>query len=71
MKIQLWERGQALGHFSADEMQTMCGDIDGPVVAVIDEHGGCAIMQPIDPQTGNAWQSEEDAIAFAKRYLGI
>lgn len=69
MKIEFWERGQSLGHFSAEQMQEMCGDIDGPVVAVIDEQGGCAIMQPIDPQTGNAWESEADALAFAERYL--
>ena len=71
MKIQLWERGSSLGHFSAEEMNEICQNIIGPVVAVIDEYGGCAVMQPIDPQTGEDWQSEADAIAFAERYLSI
>ena len=69
MKIELWTPGQPLGHFSAEEMMAIRGDGTGPIVAVIDEQGGCAIMQPIDPQTGEDWLSEEDAIAFAERYL--
>jgi hypothetical protein len=71
MRIELWIPGQPLGHFSAEEMTSIRGDGTGPIVAVIDEQGGCAIMQPIDPQTGEDWASEADAIAFAERYLGI
>jgi hypothetical protein len=26
-------------------------------------------MQPIDPQTGEDWLSETEALAFAERYL--
>lgn len=69
MKIELWTPGQPLGHFSAEQMLEIRGDGTGPIVAVIDEQGGCAIMQPIDPQTGEDWLSEEDAIAFAQRYI--
>lgn len=69
MKIQFWVPGQPLGHFSADEMTKICANVNGPVVAVIDEVGGCAILQPIDPQTGLDWASEADAIAFAQGYI--
>lgn len=69
MKIELWTPGEPLGHFSAEEMKLIRGEGTGPIVAVIDDQGGCAIMQPIDPQTGEDWLSEEDAIAFAERYL--
>lgn len=69
MKIEIWKPGQSLGHFSAEEMRLIRGDGTGPIVAVIDEQGGCAIMQPIDPQTGEDWLSEDDAIAFAHRYI--
>lgn len=69
MKIELWEPGQPLGHFSAEEMLQIRGESDGPIVAVIDDNGGCAIVQPIDPQTGEDWASVEDAIAFAERYI--
>jgi hypothetical protein len=71
MEVKLWERGKSLGHFSAAEVTEMCKDINGPVVAVIDEQGGCAIFQPIDPNTGSDWASEADAIAFGYRYLGL
>lgn len=69
MKIELWVPGQPLGHFSSEEMAAIRGEGTGPIVAVIDEQGGCAVMQPIDPQTGEDWLSEADAIAFAERYL--
>lgn len=69
MKIELWVSGQPLGHFSADEMLAIRGNSTGPIVAIIDENGGAAIVQPIDPQTGEDWLTEEDAIAFAERYL--
>jgi hypothetical protein len=69
MKIEIWTPGQPLGHFSAEEMTAIRGEGTGPIVAVIDEQGGAAIVQPIDPQTGEDWESEEDAIAFAERYL--
>ena len=69
MKIEIWTPGQPLGHFSAEEMTVIRGAGTGPIVAVIDETGGAAIMQPIDPQTGEDWLSEEDAVAFAERYI--
>lgn len=69
MKIEIWTPGQPLGHFTAEQMIEIRGDSDGPIVAVIDGQGGCAIMQPIDPQTGEDWLTEADAIAFAERYL--
>ena len=69
MKIEIWTPGEPLGHFSAEEMAAIRGEGAGPIVAVIDEQGGCAIVQPIDPQTGEDWLNEEDAIAFAERYL--
>lgn len=71
MRIEVWTYGSSLGHFSADEMTIIRGNSDGPIVAVIDEQGACAIMQPIDPQTGEDWKCEADAVAFAERYLGI
>ena len=69
MKIEIWTPGEPLGHFSAEEMTAIRGEGTGPIVAVIDEQGGCAIVQPTDPQTGEDWLNEEDAIAFAERYL--
>ncbi len=69
MKIELWIPGQPLGHFSAEEMTAIRDGKSGPIVAVIDDQGGAAIMQPIDPQTGEDWLTEEDALAFAERYL--
>lgn len=69
MKVEIWVPGQPLGHFSAEEMSAIRGESTGPIVAVIDETGGAAIVQPIDPQTGLDWTTEEDAIAFAERYI--
>jgi hypothetical protein len=69
MRIELWVPGQSLGHFSAEEMAVIRGEGTGPIVAVIDGQGGCAVMQPIDPQTGEDWLSEAEALAFAERYL--
>jgi hypothetical protein len=71
VEVKLWERGKGLGHFSAEEVELMCAGIDGPVVAVVDAQGGCAIFQPIDPNTGEAWPSEAAALEFGYRYLGL
>lgn len=70
MRVEIWIPGQPIGHFSAEEAAAIQGEYTGPMVAVIDEHGGAAIIQPMNPDTGENWASEEEAIAFGHRYIG-
>lgn len=65
----LWTPGEALGELSAERVAEIRGTHTGPLVAVIDENGGIAIIQPMDPNTGNDWPSEEAALAFGERYI--
>ncbi len=69
MRVEIWTPGQPIGHFSAEEAAAIQGEYTGPMVAVIDEHGGAAIIQPMNPNTGEDWASEEEAIAFGMNYI--
>ena len=69
MKAVIWTPGQPLGEWSAERVDEIRGDITGPIVAVLDDNDGVMVFQPIDPQTGAAWESEADALAFANRYM--
>jgi hypothetical protein len=69
MKAVLWTPGQPLGNLTAKRVKEIQGTHNGPLVAVIDDNDGVMIIQPMDPNTGQDWESEEDALAFAERYM--
>lgn len=69
MYAVLWEPGTPIGNLSAERVAEIRADSKGPLVAVVID-GGVAIIQPIDPNTGEDWESEEAALAFANRYMG-
>lgn len=69
--VVLWQEGQPLGQWSAQKALEVRGVHQGPMVAVLDESGGIAICQPMDPNTGQDWASEQDALDFGYRYLGV
>lgn len=69
LRVELWTPGQPLGNLSAERVAEIKADIDGPIVAIIDENGGVNVIQTIDPQTGEAWKSGEEALAFGIRYI--
>lgn len=70
MYVVLWEPGTPIGDLSAERVAEIQGVFTGPLVAVVID-GGVAIIQPMDPNTGNDWASEADALAFGYRYLGF
>lgn len=70
MYAVLWEPGTPIGDLSAERVAEIRADSKGPLVAVVID-GGVAIIQPIDPNTGQDWESEEAAMAFANRYMGV
>jgi hypothetical protein len=69
MKAVLWTPGEPLGKLTAERVKEIQGTYTGPLVAVVDEDGGVMIIQPMDPNTGENWKSEADAMAFAERYM--
>jgi hypothetical protein len=69
LHAELWTPGQPLGNLSAERVKEIQGIYTGPLVAVLDENGGVQIIQPMDPDTGEDWESEEAALAFAERYM--
>lgn len=69
MRAVLWTPGEPLGNLSAEKASEIRGEFTGPMVAVLDENDGVMIVQPMDPNTGANWASEEDAMAFAQRYM--
>lgn len=69
MYAVLWEPGTPIGDLSAERVAEIRADSKGPLVAVVID-GGVAIIQPIDPNTGQDWESEEAAMNFANRYMG-
>ena len=69
MRAVIWTPGEQLGELSAERAAEIRGVFTGPMVAVLDENDGVMIIQPMDPNTGENWQSEEDALAFAERYM--
>jgi hypothetical protein len=69
MQAVLWTPGQPLGNLTAERVKEIQGVYTGPLVAVLDDDGGVKIIQPMDPNTGEDWESEEDALAFAERYM--
>lgn len=69
MKAVIWTPGQPLGVLSAERVREIQGEFTGPLVAVLDDNDEVMIIQPMDPQTGENWKSEEDAKEFARRYM--
>lgn len=69
-RVVLWEPGTAIGDLSAERVKEIQGVFTGPLVAVVID-GGVAIIQPMDPNTGANWESEDAALAFGHRYLGM
>lgn len=69
MYAVLWEPGTPIADLSAEKVAAIRGQHTGPLVAVVID-GGVAIIQPMDPNTGENWESEEAAMAFANRYMG-
>jgi hypothetical protein len=69
MRAELWTVGQPLGELTPDRVAEIQGEYTGPLVAVLDDNGGVKIIQPMDPNTGKDWESEEAALAFAHRYM--
>jgi hypothetical protein len=68
--VVLWEPGTSIGDLSAERVEEIQGVFTGPLVAVVID-GGVAIIQPMDPNTGENWESNEAALAFGYRYLGL
>lgn len=68
-RVVLWTPGEPLGEWSAERAAEVRGIYTGPMVAVLDDNDGIAICQPMDPNTGENWESEEAALAFGERYL--
>lgn len=69
MRAVIWTPGEPLGELSAERAEEIRGEFTGPMVAVLDENDGVMIIQPMDPETGENWESEEAAMAFATRYM--
>lgn len=69
MRAVLWTPGEPLGELSAERVREIQGIHSGPLVAVLDDNDGVMIIQPMDPNTGEDWESEEAAMAFAERYM--
>jgi hypothetical protein len=69
MKAELWTPEQPLGNLTAERVKEIQGIYTGPLIAVLDDNGDPMIIQPMDPNTGENWASEEDAWAFAERYM--
>lgn len=68
MYAVIWEPGTPIADLSAERVTEIRGRYTGPLVAiVIDEQ--VAVIQPMDPDTGENWESEELAMAFAQRYM--
>lgn len=65
----IWTPGEPLGNLSAERVAEIRGQFTGPLVAVVDEKGGVNIIQPMDPNTGQDWESEEKALAFGENYI--
>lgn len=68
--VVIWEPGTPIGDLSPERVAEIQGRYTGPLVAVVID-GGVAIIQPMDPQTGENWESEEAARVFGYRYLGL
>lgn len=69
LRVELWVPGQPLGNLSPERVKEIQGIYSGPLVAVIDENGGVNIIQPMNPNTGLDWESEEEALEFGERYI--
>lgn len=69
MRAVLWTPGEPLGELSAERAAEIQGEFTGPMVAVLDDNDGVMIIQPMNPNTGQNWESEEAAMAFAERYM--
>ena len=69
LRAEIWIPGQPLGNLTAERVNEIQGIYTGPVVAVLDENGGVNIIQPMNPNTGEDWSSEEEALAFAENYM--
>jgi hypothetical protein len=69
MRAVIWVPGEPLGQFDAERAAEIRGEYTGPTVAVLDENDGVAVVQPMDPDTGENWPSEEAALAWAARYM--
>jgi hypothetical protein len=69
-QVVLWDGENSIGDLSADRVTEIQGVYTGPLVAVVID-GGVAIIQPMNPNTGLDWESEDDALSFGFRYLGL
>lgn len=69
MRAVIWTPGQSLGDLSAERAAEIQGEFTGPMVAVLDDNDGVMIIQPMDPETGENWSTEAEALAFAERYM--
>lgn len=70
MYAVIWEPGTPIADLSPERVAEIRGVFTGPLVAVVID-GGVAIIQPMDPNTGDNWESEDAAMAFANRYMGV
>lgn len=70
IQVVLWDGETGIGNFSAERVTEIQGVFTGPLVAVVID-GGVAIIQPMDPNSGQNWESEDDALSFGFRYLGL
>lgn len=69
-EVVIWKEGEPIGDLTPERVKEIQGVFTGPLVAVVID-GGVAIIQPMDPNTGENWESEEKAREFGYRYLGL
>jgi len=69
LRAEIWTPGQPLGNLTPERVKEIQGEYTGPLVAVIDENEGINIIQPMDPNTGENWATEQAALEFAENYM--
>lgn len=69
-QVVIWEEEEEIGDLSAERVAEIQGVFTGPLVAIVID-GGVAVIQPMDPNTGENWESEEKALEFGFRYFGL
>jgi len=70
IQVVMWDGSEPIGDLTAERVAEIQGVFDGPLVAVVID-GGVNIIQPMNPQTGQNWESAQDALEFGYRYLGL
>lgn len=69
-QVVIWDGVTEIGDLSPERVAEIRGVFTGPLVAIVID-GGVAVIQPMDPNTGDNWESEEKALEFGFRYFGL